>query len=91
VYVIIVCKQHLALTSPIQALIGDGCGIGKSLQAIAALYLIYLKAKQESEQSCKVAIVTRTSLESQMVDELTEFYNSVKKERGSVSVCIIAQ
>lgn len=68
-------------------MVADGCGIGKSLQAIAALYLIWLKSKMKNAQVCKVAIVTRTSLEPQMMDELIEFCNSAKEKTGVIDVC----
>jgi hypothetical protein len=60
-------------------LIADGCGMGKSLQAIGALYLIYLKAKSNGNQDGRVAIVTRTSLVPDVNEALTEFCSSLKQ------------
>lgn len=69
-------------------LLADGCGMGKSLQAIAALYFIYLWAKSNGKQDGRVAIVTRASLAPDVSKALKEFCSSLKQEGLEEEVCI---
>jgi Rad3-related DNA helicase len=69
-------------------IIGDECGLGKTLQAIGAAYLIFLEGKERNDPR-KVGFVYKSKgLRKQLRKELREFCQALE-DHGLPHVCYV--
>lgn len=69
-------------------IIGDECGLGKTLQAIGAAYLIYLDGKERKDPR-KVGFVYKSKgLRDQLLKELKEFRQALE-DNDLPPVCVL--